>query len=370
MTRTPRATLRDVARAAGVSTQTVSRVLTSPDRVAAATRTRVQDAIDDLGYVPHEAARRLQSARHPGTGRGGTIGVLAHQLTATGPAGITTAAMRELQRSEYSLDVVYLPDDDVDAITSVLRRFATSTVGVLAMAQTAEARRAVLAVDLPVPLFVDEGLDRGTADRPGNEERIGVAAAEHLHRRGHRSVLHIPGPGGSLAATYREGAFRDACATRGLEVRCTPPGDWTERSGATAIERTELHGATAVFAANDAMAIGALDALARSGLRVPEDVAVLGADDIPAAAFVTPSLSSVAHDLDEQGRHAARTLLTALGDDAGAVADPTFGVAIRERSSTAGATDPRPDPPTEAPLVAAPTPGRRATAPRTPRGPS
>ncbi|PPF55984.1 hypothetical protein C5C13_11605 [Clavibacter michiganensis] len=340
MTPTRRATMRDVAQAAGVSQQTVSRVLTSPDLVAPETRSRVLGAIDELRYVPHEAARRLQSARHPGSARGGMIGVLAHQLTATGPAGITTAAMQELQASGYSLDVVYLHDDDRDAITSVMRRFSTSTVGVLAMAQTEDARQAVLSVDLPVPLYIDEGLDRGTVELPGNEELIGTAAAEHLHQHEHVSVIHITGPRGSLAAMYRADAFRDACATRRMEVRCTSAGDWTEQSGAAAIEQMEIRDATAVFAANDAMAIGALDALARRGVRVPEDVSVLGADDIPAAAFVTPSLSSVAHDLDEQGRHAARTLLTALGADPAPVTDPTFGVSVRQRASTAGTATP------------------------------
>ncbi|WP_435079943.1 substrate-binding domain-containing protein [Clavibacter michiganensis] len=117
-------------------------------------------------------------------------------------------------------------------------------------------------------------------------------------------------------------------------MRRIPAGDWTERSGAASIERTELRTATAVFAANDAMDIGALDALARAGVRVPEDIAVLGADDIPAAAFVTPSLSSVAHDLDEQGRHAARTLLRTLREDPAPISDPTFGVSIRRRATT------------------------------------
>ncbi|WP_435091954.1 substrate-binding domain-containing protein [Clavibacter michiganensis] len=133
---------------------------------------------------------------------------------------------------------------------------------------------------------------------------------------------------------YAEEAFGDGCAARGMEVRRIPAGDWTERSGAASIERTELRTATAVFAANDAMDIGALDALARAGVRVPEDIAVLGADDIPAAAFVTPSLSSVAHDLDEQGRHAARTLLRTLREDPAPISDPTFGVSIRRRATT------------------------------------
>jgi DNA-binding LacI/PurR family transcriptional regulator len=107
------------------------------------------------------------------------------------------------------------------------------------------------------------------------------------------------------------------------------------------MEHTALGDATALFAANDAMAIGALDALARRGVRVPADIAVLGADDIPAAAFVTPSLTSVAHDLEEQGRHAARTLLRALGLGVERAADPTFGVSVRERAST-GPVEPHP----------------------------
>lgn len=323
-----------MARAAGVSSQTVSRVFTSPDLVAPPTRSRVLTFVAQLGYIPNEAARRLKSTGQTEGPGGGVIGVLAHQLRATGPANITTSAMRELQHSGFALDVAYLDDDNADTITSVMRRFSASTAGVLAMAQTADARRAVLSVELPVPVYIDEGLDRGTADHPGTEERIGTAAAEYLHSRGHRSVLHLPGPPGSLAATYRLQAFTDASAERGMSVRYTSAGDWSEQSGAAAMEHMALGDATALFAANDAMAIGALDALARRGIRVPADMAVLGADDIPAAAFVTPSLTSVAHNLEEQGRHAAWTLLRALGRDSEQPVDPTFGVSVRAREST------------------------------------
>jgi len=341
MTQARRATLRDVARAAGVSQQTVSRVFTSPDLVAPPTRSRVLSFVAELGYTPNEAARRLKSTGNTESPWGGVIGVLAHQLRAAGPASITTSAMRELQHSGYALDVAYLDDDNADTITSVMRRFSTSTAGVLAMAQTTDARQAVLSVDLRVPLYIDEGLDRGTADQPGTEERIGTAAAEHLRGQGHRSVLHIPGPAGSLAATYRFQAFADASARRGMSVRCTPAGDWSEQSGAKAMEHAPLGDATALFAANDAMAIGALDALARRGVRVPADIAVLGVDDIPAAAFVNPSLTSVAHNLDEQGRYAAQTLLRALGLDIEHAVDPRFGVSVRARAST-GCVEPRP----------------------------
>lgn len=320
-------TILDVARDAYVSQQTVSRVLRHPESVTAATTQRVRDAIDRLGYVPNEAARELR-LRSPQR-----IGVLAHQLREAGPSSITTAAMQELQNAGYSLDLVYVADDDPSVVVAALSRFKASCSAVLAMMQTEAGKAQVIAADLAIPTFIDAGLDRGTPDAPGVEERIGAVAAEHFHALGHRSLLHLPGPTGSLAARYRWEAFRDACDRLGIACRSAEPGDWTEHSGEKQASQADLGGVTGIFAANDSIATGALKALNARHLPVPARVALLGVDDSSAGRYAQPPLSTIRHDMEAEGRHAASELLAAL-DARPAGKPPTIQVALVARQST------------------------------------
>lgn len=220
--------------------------------------------------------------------------------------------MQELQDAGYSLDLVYVADDDPPAVGAALSRFKGSCTAVLAMMQTEAGKAQVIAANLAIPTFIDAGLDRGTPDAPGIEERIGTVAADHFHAFGHRSLLHLPGPTGSLAARYRWEAFRDACDRLGIACRSAEPGDWTEYSGERQASEADLRGVTGIFAANDSIAIGALKALNARHLPVPARIALLGVDDSSAGRYTQPPLTTIRHDMQAEGRHAALELLAAL----------------------------------------------------------
>lgn len=226
-------TILDVARDAHVSQQTVSRVLRHPEAVAPGTAQRVRESIEHLGYVPNEAARELRLRRPR------RIGVLAHQLRETGPSSITTAAMQALQDAGYSLDIVYVADDDASALTAALSHFKSSCSAVLAMMQTEAGRAQVVAGNLPMPVFIDAGLDRGTLGVPGVEERIGAIAAEHFHGLGHRSIVHLPGPMGSLAA--RSGGRHSGTLVSDSVSSAAPQSTGNGRS---ALEKSECREST------------------------------------------------------------------------------------------------------------------------------
>lgn len=329
--------MQDVAARAHVSAQTVSRVVNGSPHVAAATRALVQRAVDELGYVPDPAARSLR------TGRSRRIGVLTHQLTATGPIGNTAAALAELRAAGYELDVVPLPEEDANddesaalrAVREAMSGFSRTACAVMALAQTERVRDAVLATGVGLPVYVDEHLGRGTVDRPGAEDLVGRAAAEHLVALGHRRVAHLPGPAGSLSGRYRAETFTEALAAHGVPCVTWTPGDWSAGSGYRTATTADLTGVTAVFVCNDAMALGVLRALRERGVDVPGEVSVLGVDDLPESEHTSPSLSSVHHDTAAEGRLAARVLLADL--TSGARPDPAehLRVEVRARESTA-----------------------------------
>ncbi|TXR56779.1 LacI family DNA-binding transcriptional regulator [Quadrisphaera setariae] len=336
MSGTRKMTVHDVAARAHVSAQTVSRVVNGSPHVSAAMRALVQRAVDELGYVPDPAARSLR------TGRSRRIGVLTHQLTATGPIGNTAAALAELRAAGYELDVVPLPDDVGDdegaavrAVREAMSGFSRTACSVMALAQTERIRDAVLAVDMGLPVYVDEHLGRGTVDRPGAEDLVGRAAAGHLVALGHRGVAHLPGPAGSLSGRYRAETFTEALAAHGVPCATWTPGDWSAGSGYRIATTADLTGVTAVFVCNDAMALGVLRALRERGVGVPGEVSVLGVDDLPESEHTSPSLSSVHHDTAAEGRLAARVLLADL--TSGARPDPAehLRVEVRARESTA-----------------------------------
>lgn len=395
----------DVARAAGVSQKTVSRVINGEQAVSAHTRARVVEAVAQLGYRPHAAARLLAQEKagnqvpspavvprpgvtvqdvagragvpartvsralgpgaevtasvraavlsavdelvngvrvgslSPAVGRERRIGVLAHQLTATGPAGNLAAAMTELREAGYDLDVIPVADDQDDdqtrlAVVAAVLTMARGSCGVLAMAQTETVRSSLLAVDAAVPVYVDDLLDVGPPDSPGAEGLIGQAAAAHLLQRGHRVVAHLPGPHGSLPALNRRQAFCTAVEAAGATHLTWSPGDWSASSGYAVAAGADLGDATAVFVSNDAMAIGALTALAERGVDVPGRMAVLGVDDLPESAFTNPPLTSVRHDLAAEGRLAARVLLAHITDRPKPDPSLHLRVDVRARAST------------------------------------
>ena len=255
---------------AGVSGQTVSRVVNASPRVDPATRARVEAAMADLGYRPHRAARALR------TGRTQTIGLVVSTLANVGNSRMLQAVADAAASRGYALTVVTLGADD--GIGPGFERLREQGVDGLIVLNEATA----LARDAPVPsglqlVVVDSPIDGESVPAYGivQSDHVGGArrATEHLLSLGHATVHLLGGPAASFAADERERGWRLALADAGAAEPPIVRGDWTAASGHSAGTRLAAdRELTAVFAANNQMALGAIRALAEGGRRVPEDV--------------------------------------------------------------------------------------------------
>ena len=299
---TGRVSMAMVAARAGVSGQTVSRVVNDSPRVDPATRERVEEAMAELGYRPHRAARALR------TGRSETLGVVAQTLATVGNSALLQAVAEAAEARGYALAVVTL--GSAGRIAEAFDRLHDQGVdGAIVLNEASALARdadpaglALVVVDAPAdPRFAVIGTDHAAGAR---------AATAHLLDRGATTVHHLAGPAGSFAAAERERGWREELAARGVRIPEPLRGDWSagsghDRGGVLAADPT----VTAVFAANDQMALGLLRALADAGRGVPEDVAVLGFDDIADAAEFGPPLSTIRQDFAALGELAVRLVV-------------------------------------------------------------
>jgi LacI family transcriptional regulator len=307
----PDATIRDVARRAQVSVATVSRALNGLDNVSEQTRTRVADAVRELGYVPHAGARSLSLARS------NAIGVVLPDLYGEFFSEIVRGMDREASRRGYLLLLSNLHGRKQQAALA-LQAMRGRVDGLVVMApQLSEPDLAqALPAALPALLVNTRTKDGGRPSIHLDNAAGAHAVVDHLVKLGRKHLIHIAGPDGNIDAQERSGAFRDACARH--RVRCEiVPGDFTEESGAGAIEKLVRSGGAfdGIFAANDNMAIGAMQALRSAGVRVPQDVAVAGFDDVPLAKHL--GLTTVRVRIAELGERALIRLLAIIGDEDG-----------------------------------------------------
>ena len=306
-------TIRDVARLAGVSVATVSRVLNASAPVRDATRTRVLEVALELRFSPNSAARSLSRQR------AGALGVILPDLYGEFFSELLRGIDQEAQRANHSL-LVSSSHHDSRGIEAAVRAMRGRVDGLMVMAPDVSAPllAAVLPEGVPAVLLngpaVDADVDEITVDNFGGAR----AMSRHLVGLGHVRIGFIAGAARNHEACERERGYREALreaalpCDAALEVR----GDFTEDGG--------WHGARAllaldeppsvIFAANDAMAVGALSALREAGVAVPADVAVVGFDDIPVARFLNPPLTSVRVGIAALGERAAALLLAALAE--------------------------------------------------------
>jgi DNA-binding LacI/PurR family transcriptional regulator len=307
------ATIYDVARLAGVSHATVTRMLRGFEGIRPETRERVQQALDTLDYRPNLTARSLI------TGRSHRVGAVMHEFEQVGPSRIVQGAAAAARRTGYVLDIVTLDATDPGAIEESLELMTQHDLaGIIVFASTDDMADAYAQARfrVPVELSIDE--DGGGPV----EQSIGVAIDEavgHLAALGHRRLVHIAGPGGWVAARNREAFYRAAVERHGLESADTLQGDWSSASGYAAVAQLPP-GVTGIVASNDQMALGALRALEERGLRVPEDMSVTGVDDIPEAAYLRPPLTTIRLDFLTQGEGVFLRLLERI--DPAAVTGP------------------------------------------------
>lgn len=318
--------IRDVARLAEVSHQTVSRVLNDHPSIRPETKARVLDAIAVLDYKPNPAARALV------TSKSRTLGILSATVGEFGPTS-SIAAIEAAARTEgYSVTTLNLTSTSPESIGQAVRQLAGEHIdGIVVLAPQVRVFNVLRGMAATVP-FV-------TLQTASGADEIGLSAdqmagarliTEHLIGLGHSEILHLAGPQDWIEAESRMRGYLDAL--READLQTFPPirGDWTADFGHFAgQELARRRDFTAIFAANDLMAIGLMHGLRSAGLRVPEDISVVGFDDIPVAAHVSPPLTTVHQDFAELGRRSVQSLLAQIrgeGAPAFAALDPVLRV--------------------------------------------
>jgi len=304
--------LRDVARLAGVSHQTVSRVLNDSPLVSEAARAKVQAAVAQLGYRPHASARALATRR---TMHLGVVCVGAEQY---GPSLTLMAAAAAAREAGYTCNLYPLETVDRRAMRAALDQLTRDAVdGILVIAPTDSAADAVEGqlTDIPLVMF-EPGLDNGTTKIAIDEALGARLATRHLLDLGHATVHHVSGPQGWLGTRTRIEGWRAELAAAGRPAYAPVAGDWSSRSGYDAGQDLARDpSVTAVFVANDQMAIGVMAAMADAGRHVPSQVSIVGFDDIPEVTWSRPALSTVQLDFAEVGRRCVQRLLGYIDGD-------------------------------------------------------
>lgn len=287
--------MTDVAKLAGVSHQTVSRVLNGHPNVRTRTRIRVQAAIEELGYRPNRAARVLA------TGTSQVIGFVSRSSTLFGPASMVTALAEAALRHGFTVNVESVRTLDRKPVSDAIGRLLDQRVAGLVVIMPVDSANDALD-DLPddIPLVnVDGDPHRPTELVTVDQEAGARAATTHLLEAGHRTVWHVSGPGNWFDSQGRIAGWQQALTDAGADVPPVMPGDWSAASGYKAGQiLARMNDVTAVFAANDHLALGILRALHEKGQRVPEDVSVVGFDDVPEAAYFIPPLTTIRPDFD------------------------------------------------------------------------
>lgn len=335
--------MADVAKLAGVSIQTVSRVLNDGEYVATETRQRVLKAITMLGYQPNFAARTLV------TGRSRTIGVATFDTTLYGPASTLAAIERAAVEEDYFTSIVTLQSLDHESLVSAVERLQRQAPdGILVIAPLTTAVNTLPYIVTSVPLVaVETGPDEGVPVVAIDQHAGAVLATQHLLDLGHHTVHHLAGPPAFQEAHQRATGWRHTLEAADAPIPAPAVGDWSAGSGYAAGKRLLAdQPPSAVFAANDQMALGFLRALNEADLRVPDDISLIGFDDIPEAAYFNPPLTTVRQDFAEVGRRSVRLLLEQLKHGNTTTAHETIEPQLLIRSSTAAppATTPqRPD---------------------------
>lgn len=302
--------MADVARLAGVSTQTVSRYFTGVGYVRAETRTRITRAIDELGYVPNQSARNLRSQRT------NTVGVLAMGALNYGSAGVLTGLGLAAREADVTLMIAQLDLDfeaknwEGEAKRALAHFLSVPVDGVVVSTPIPGIQSLLDGWDEDIPVMTVAELPwsaEGSAST--HSHTAGLEATRYLASLGHRRIIHVAGPATRNEAVERERGYRDAIAEAGLEPAVVAGAtDWSSVSGYRAGELVDTDAFTAVFAANDEIALGFMSAMEQRGRRAPADFSIIGVDDMPTAAYFSPPLTSMRIDFRAVGDATFRML--------------------------------------------------------------
>ncbi len=317
-----RPSIRDVARLAGVSHQTVSRVINNHPSIRPETRDRVQQIMNDLQYRPNRAARALVTSRSQ------TIGILSSSSTQYGPASSIAAIEAAARARGYWVSTANIEPREPESITQgIAHLMAQSVEGLVVIAPQVRVFRVLAAqrLDIPYVTLQSAGLDPQhalTVDQSAGAR----LATRHLIDLGHRSIYHLAGPQDWIEAEARMRGFLEEMGANDIPTTAPILGDWTAEFGYYAgRELLRVRDFSAVFSSNDQMALGLMHAIRDEGLDVPRDISVVGFDDIPEAAHFWPPLTTVRQDFPELGRRCVELL---LGPEDGV--DPVSGTIVPE----------------------------------------
>ena len=310
------ATIRDVAERADVSVASVSRVLNGAGPVTEATRNKVLKAAAALQYVPHSGARSLSTSKTQ------TIGVILPDLYGEFFSELIRGMDLAARSLGYHL-IVSSSHDDAEEASAAIRSMRGRVDGLIVLSPHLDAANlaAGLAGRTPILLMNGAGGENRASIVVDNHGGA-VQAVEHLIATGRRRIAHISGPTGNLEAETRLAGYLEAMARAGLPTTVVE-GAFTQASGqvaGAALAAGDMR-PDAVFAGNDNMAVGAMLALQDAGLRVPEDVAIVGFDDVPLAGLVRPALTTLRINIAETGRSALERLVRMITAAGEAVAD-------------------------------------------------
>ena len=333
------ATVQDVARLAGVSPATVSRILTGSARVAEDKRRAVEAAIQKLKFRPNLSARGLRS------GSTHTIGVLTQELESPYFANAVKGVDEGLTGSGYTPIVVpghWNPDEESERVALLTARKVDALI--VLGGRLGDARLAELAQQLPVAIIGRRTDAAGVFSFSQDQVEGARLATAHLIALGHRRIAHIAGPSNQVDGQERKEGFMLAHRQAGLSVdpALIVEGDFMETGGIAAME-TLLgagHGFTAVFCANDQSLWGAKLVLHRRGMRVPEDLSLVGFDDLPQSKYMTPPVTAVRQHTFAMGQAAAWALLNALGREMDEPAPTVPAIHLEVRETTGPCHEP------------------------------
>jgi DNA-binding LacI/PurR family transcriptional regulator len=311
-TRPRQAVMADVAKLAGVSHQTVSRVVNGSELVRRETRARVELAMRQLHYRPNPVARALA------TGRSKTVGVVTFDTALYGPALALLAIERAAHEAGFFVSITSLQAPDGPSLTVAAESLLSQNVeAIFVIAPQREVAQAVLQLPTAVPIVaVEAGPESGVPVVAVDQFAGAAAATRHLLDLGHETVWHIAGPEDWLEAAERVAGWKAALAEARAEIPPQLVGDWSAEAGyELGANLARNDDVTAVFVANDAMALGLLRRLHEADRRVPDSISVVGFDDIPEAAYFTPPLTTVRQDFMELGRTSFEVALERIGGD-------------------------------------------------------
>ncbi|MCY0931789.1 LacI family DNA-binding transcriptional regulator [Streptomyces sp. H27-H1] len=298
--------MADVARAAGVSAQTVSRALAGHPNVQERTRAKVLAAVEQLGYRRNNAARMLSS------GRSRAIGVVTLQTSFYSRAAVTSGIESAAQAAGYAVSTATTTSLDTFAIESALSRLADQDVeGIILSVPLIHTSSRIEQLTRSTPtVTIDGSRTDATEVLAIDQTRAARIATQHLLDLGHGTVWHIAGPAEWLEAANRREGWQSALEDAGRAVPPPLEGDWSPASGyRNGLVLARIPDVTAVFVASDEMAFGVIRALHEAGRRVPDDISVVGFDDIELAEYCSPSLTTIAQPFRHMGALAVTHLL-------------------------------------------------------------